>query len=183
MNAKVRLLEMGDLDNIMKWVNDEEVIKNFQNFDKKITREEEEAYLGRVLNSRDDKMFAIETENGEYIGNIGLHQINSKNKLGRLGIIIGNREYWGKGYAQSAINEVLRYAFEDFQLNKVWIMVFKENERMKYICKKAGFDIEGILRQEYSDKNGRYHDMVRMAILQEDYVRKKNEHRLLDVKV
>ena len=168
-NARIRPISLQDVDNIMKWVNDPEVIKNFQNFDLKITREQEIAYLEKMVTSNSDRVFAIEAEDGTYLGNVGLHGISSKNRLGRLALIIGNQAYRGQGYGQSAVCAVLKYAFEERNFNKVWLMAFQENERARHIYEKAGFHIEGVLREEYADRSGKFHDMVRMSILRNEY--------------
>src|SRR3989344_9343571 len=120
--AILRPLQITDLDNIMTWVNDPEVVRNFQNFDMKITKKAEKKFLEKILASKNDRMFAVETETGEYLGNAGIHQIHSKNRLGRLALIIGNKQHWGKGYAQSAVKVLLQYAFNVYDLNKVWLM-------------------------------------------------------------
>lgn len=168
-HAHIRPICLEDVDGMMTWVNNPDVVRNFQNFDKQFTRKEEIVYLEKMLASPNDRLFAIETENGDYIGNVGLHGISSKNKLGRLALIIGRQEYRGRGYGQSAVREALRYAFENYRLNKVWLVVFKENERAQHVYEKTGFNVEGILRQEYADRDERFHDMVRMAILRGEY--------------
>ena len=168
--AILRPLEIKDLDKIMEWVNDPKIVFNFQNFDLKITREAEKAYLEKILASADDRLFAIETENGTYLGNVGLHNISSKNKLGRLALIIGNKEFLGRGYGQSAIKELVKYAFDECGLNKVWLIVAKENEKAKHIYEKVGFAIEGFLEEEYADRLGKFHDMVRMRMLRREYI-------------
>lgn len=167
--ARIRPIRIGDVDSIMGWVNDPDVVRNFQNFDMKITREQEIAFLEKMIASSDDRLFTIGAEDGVHIGNVGLHGISSKNQLGRLALIIGRKEYRGKGYGYSAVKEVLRYAFDTHALNKIWLVVFKENERARHIYEKAGFTVEGILRQEYADRDGKFHDLMRMAILREEY--------------
>ncbi len=166
--VKLRPLERKDLDNMMAWVNDPEVIKNFARFSGEITREEEAGYLERMLASETDRVFAIENEEGDYLGNIGLHQIYWPARNARLGVILGNKAQQGKGYGQAAINEILRIAFNEHKLHKVWLMTFKENEKAQHVYRKCGFKVEGLLREEYILKE-RYHDMVRMSILEQEY--------------
>ena len=75
MKAILRPLAMSDLDNIMTWVNDPEVTRNFAKLDHKFTREEEHEYLEKLLADPKSKMYAVETEQGEYVGNVGLQEI------------------------------------------------------------------------------------------------------------
>ena len=114
--VKLRPLEMSDLDNIMKWVKDPEVTGNFANFNVPISRENEQKYLEKILASEVDRVFAIETATHEYIGNIGLHQIHWPSRVGRFALIIGDKEHWNKGYAESAVHSLLDLAFNRFSI-------------------------------------------------------------------
>ncbi|MFH1637085.1 MAG: GNAT family protein [Candidatus Woesearchaeota archaeon] len=175
-NVMLRPLNMGDLDNMMQWVNDSEIIGNFAVFNKKITREEEQKFLEKIIASENDRTFAIETEFGEYLGNVGINQIHWPSKNGRLAIIIGHKDQHGKGYGQSAIMEALRVAFEDYKLHKIWLIVFEENRKARHVYEKCGFKVEGILREEYWQK-GEYHNMVRMSILEDEFYKIKEDEK------
>ncbi len=166
----LRPLRMSDLDNVMTWVNDREVTKNLAKFNKKITRIEEKKFLRNLLKSKNDRVFSIENEDHEYIGQIGIHQIYWPARNGRLGTIIGNKNAWGKGHASRAIAKILTIAFKKLKLNKIWIICYTTNKRMQHICKKLGFKKEGILREEYFHKK-EYHDMIRMSILRKEWLK------------
>ena len=85
----LRALGIQDIDNVMTWVNDPEVVKNFQNFDTPITREKELEKLDMFINGGNDKLFSIFRKyDGAYIGQCGVSQISWKNFLGRLSVII-----------------------------------------------------------------------------------------------
>ncbi len=173
--ARLRSLRMDDLDNMMGWVNDPEIIINFQNFDMHLTREQEQKFLEGILASESDKMFAVEDENGFYLGNAGIHGISSKNRLGRLALIIGKKDTHGKGYGQSALKQLLQHSFEEYQLNKVWLIVMSENVKARHIYEKIGFVVEGRLEEEYADRNGNFHDMIRMRMLRKEYEQLKTQ--------
>lgn len=83
MKARLRPLSLDDLENIMLWINDSEVIGKFAAFAVPKTRIEEKRYLQKLLASKTEKVFAIESENGKYLGNIGLHEIDLKDKIAR----------------------------------------------------------------------------------------------------
>ena len=181
MNTTVRLLEMDDLDEIMKWVNDPEVIGKFATFKDPVTREQESKLLEQIIASEKDHLFAIENEYGQYLGNAGLHDINYNTRSGRLAIILGNKKYWGRGYAQSAVKETLKQAFEKYDLHKVWAIVMEPNKKMQHILEKCGFQKEGVLRDEYFSQ-GKYHNMVRMSILEKEYKTKYcTKYELMEV--
>ncbi len=161
---KMRTLKLSDINNIMTWVNDPDVVKNLQHFNKKFTRKDEEKYVKKILASKNDFVFSFfNRETEEYVGQGGIHQISWENKLGRLSIIV-KREYWNRGYAQEILPALINYAFEKLGLHKVWLMHWKENKKAGHLYKKLGFKREGVLKDEYFWK-GKYHDMVRMAIV------------------
>lgn len=167
VQAKIRPLEMKDLDNIMSWINDKTIVGEFANI-KPMSRESEQKFLEQILASETDKLFAIEAENGVYIGDVGIHQIDLKAGIGRLAIILGNPAYHGRGYAQSAVKEILRLMFEEYNFHKIWLMVKDGNQKGQHLYKKCGFKIVELLRGVYYN-NGKYYDMVKMAILKQDY--------------
>ena len=164
--ATLRPIEMSDLDNMMSWVNDTTVVGKFAKLKKEITREEELVFLENIIASESDKLFAIQTENGTYLGNIGIHEI--KNGEGRLALIIGNKDYWGQGYAQNAMYEIQRVAFDELNMFQLWLVVLEGNKKGQHIYKKAGFQQDAVLKDHYF-VNGKHHDMIKMSISEQEY--------------
>lgn len=165
-------LSAKDIDFVMAWVNDPEVIKNFQNFDKKISRAEESSFIKKLISSKNDRTFSIfKKDNKEYVGQISINQISWQNKLGRLSIFI-SRQHWGQGYGQEAIPLILKIAFNKLKLNKIWLIVYAENKKGLHLYRKIGFKKEGLLEEEYFWK-GKYHDMARMSLLRKDFSKNK----------
>lgn len=162
MDIKLKPLKLKDIDYIMTWVNDLEVIKNLQHFDKKFTRKNEEAYVKKILTSNNDFVFSI-FDGDRYVGQCGVHQIARENKLGRLSLVI-KKECWNNGYAQKVLPMLVDYAFTKLGLHKVYLMHWKENKKADHLYTKLGFQKEGILKDEYFWQD-KYHDMVRMAII------------------
>mgnify|MGYP001598161827 CR=1 FL=1 len=81
-------------------------------------------------------MLSIKDINDEYIGQVGINQIYWKSKLGRISIVIGNKKYQGKGYAQAALKEILKIALKDLKFHKVWVITVETNKKMKHLLKK-----------------------------------------------
>jgi len=167
-NVRIKPVSLNDINNIMSWINDPDVIKNFQHFGKKFTKQEELKFLKKVLANNTDYIFSIfKKGTNEYIGQSAINQINWQNKLGRLSLLI-KKEHWGKGYAQEVIPLLLEYAFKKLKLNKVWLMAYQSNKKGMHIYKKMGFKKEGVLQEEYF-WNGTYHTIIRMAMLASSY--------------
>jgi len=85
-----------------------------------------------------------------------------------VGIGIGEREYWGKGYGREAMNLVLRFAFESLNLKRVSLDVFEYNQRAYLSYCKCGFKEEGRMRQ-WMQRGGERFDLIFMGILREEW--------------
>lgn len=170
MKIHLRAFEKEDIDRIIKWVNDEAVTQYLSDtLIYPISRADEVRWLESVsMTNQREKIFAIETLNKELIGSVGLHNINWVERKAELGIMIGERELWGKGYGTEAIREVLRITFEKMNLNRVYLRVFENNPRAIRVYEKCGFRIEGSLRQDHY-YGRRYYNTLIMAVLKEEY--------------
>lgn len=161
---KKRPLKLKDVNFIITWVNDPDVVKNLQHFNKKFTEKDEKEYVKKILKSKSDFVFSFFNKDGDYVGQGGIHQISWENKLGRLSLVV-KKEHWNKGYAQEILPALIKYAFQKLELHKMWLMHWKENKKAYHLYKKLGFKKEGVLEDEYYWQ-GKYHDMIRMAIVQ-----------------
>lgn len=115
--------------------------------------------------------FAIEAD-GKYIGKCGLHNFRQADQTCELGIEIGDKAYWGKGYGREAVNLLLDYAFRLRNIRKVSLTTSSHNERAIRSYKKCGFVEEGRL-QEQQWVDGRYVDWVFMGIFRRDWEQEK----------
>jgi RimJ/RimL family protein N-acetyltransferase len=106
------------------------------------------------------------------IGIIGLDGILWTHGDCFVGIGLGERSYWGKGYGTDAMRIILRYAFTELNLRRVTLDVFEYNLRGVRSYEKAGFVIEGRERQVIR-REGRYWDLIFMGILREDWIKKE----------
>jgi RimJ/RimL family protein N-acetyltransferase len=122
--------------------------------------------------SYSDMGLAIETKDGQHIGNIGLHNGSPEDRTIDLGIMIGEKELWGKGYGTDALLTLARFAFEEMNLNRIGLDVYAFNERAIASYAKAGFVEEGRRRQDIY-KDGAYTDVVMMSLLREDWERQQ----------
>lgn len=165
---RLRPITTGDVDHMMAWVNDPEVTRNFATLSKTITREQELAYIERMIASENDRLYCIETLAGRYVGNVGLHQIYWAARNARLGLVVGAPWARGRGWGQQAITLICALAFGDLGLHKVWLVHYETNARMAHICQKLGFAVEGVLRDEYFHGAG-FHNMVRRSILEHEF--------------
>lgn len=117
----------------------------------------------------DELFFLIRTlEEDLTIGLIGLDGIQWVHGDAWVGIGLGEREYWGKGYGTDAMRILLRYAFEELNLHRLSLSVFEYNSRAIRSYEKVGFVIEGRARQ-FLNRDGRRYDMIFMGILRDEW--------------
>jgi RimJ/RimL family protein N-acetyltransferase len=168
----LRPLAESDVDHIMTWVNDPDVVGNLAAFaGEPFTREDELAWIRRTLGSTTDVVFSvIDSEGDRYLGQIGIHQIHARSRVGRLGVVIAARSDMGKGHGSAAIRALIDHAFGPLALHKLWVMMFAHNTRTRGICQRLGFIEEGVLREEYFHDD-RWYDMVRLSLLAREWPR------------
>ncbi len=108
-------------------------------------------------------------EDDRLLGDINLDVVNNWNgRNAFVGIGIGNRSDWGKGYGTDAMKIMLRFAFTEINLNRVMLNVFAYNPRAIRSYEKAGFQHEGRMRGALL-KDGKRYDMLYMSILREEW--------------
>ena len=120
-----------------------------------------------LIKGGDAIVFAIEAD-GEYIGNCELVEFNPINQTCKLGIQIGDRNYWGRSYGRDAVKLLLDYAFRYRNIRKVGLGVAANNERAIRCYHACGFVEEGRLRQEIWI-SGKYIDRILMGILRREW--------------
>ena len=116
---------------------------------------------------RDGTSFAIEAD-GVCIGQCALFQFDAVAQSCALGITIGDKGYWGRGYGSDAIRILLDYAFRLRNIRRVYLTVNSTNERAIGAYRRCGFVDEGRLRQHVWSA-GQYIDLVNMGILRDEW--------------
>jgi len=153
----------------MKWINDPEVKSNLL-MRYPVSQYQEERWIETALgtDNQRNKTFALETKDGVYLGGIGLHKIDWENSNAEVGIVIGKKEYWNKGYGTDAMMAILDFGFNQMNLHRIYLRVFEFNQRGIRSYEKCGFKKEGILRHDRY-REGRYYDTIMMGILKEEF--------------
>jgi len=171
--TRLRALEHDDLAHFVRWVNEPQA-RRFLAIRYPLSMTEEEGWWQNFSASKNNYIYAIEAQDGTYIGNIGLHDVEPENRRAMLGIVIGDHAYWGEGYGSDAIRAMLRWAFDYLNLHRVYLSVYAYNKRAIRCYEKCGFRHEGIMREaRYSA--GQYHDEWLMGILRREFLAEQKE--------
>ena len=167
--VRLRALESTDVERAFAWINDREVIR-YLDARYPMSHADEERWLGEAPTNgfANGVRLAIETKDGVHIGSLDLHAARPEDRKAGLGIMIGDKAYWQNGYGTDAIVTLLRFAFDEMNLNRVWLHVFEFNERAIACYQKCGFREEGRLRQHHFSE-GRYWDVLAMGVLREEF--------------
>ena len=168
----LRPLEESDIGPAyVSWLNDPEVTRFLVGSGKgQATEASVRAYFERFRqSSTTDFLFAIiDRATGSHIGNVTLNHVHPVHRTADTGIMIGNKAFWKKGYAYEAWRAVLEFAFGALELHKIIATSVAENGASIGTLKKLGFKEEGLFRQEQFVL-GRWHDVVRLGLLREEF--------------
>ena len=177
----LRPLEAKDLTGpYMDWLNDYEVTHFMETGSFPITADSLQKYVQAVAQSSQNVMLAIvERRMDKHVGNIKLGSIHWIHRRADVGIMVGDKKSWGKGYGYEATALMLSYGFRRLNLHKITLGVFADHGPAVRAYKRLGFVVEGTLR-EHLFRDGSFHDEYVMGILRSDYekqVRKQGSDR------
>lgn len=169
-NVSLRAVRRSDLPFFLKWYNDTEVLQ-YLIFYLPVTEMAREQWLEGLPDMRDRVDFIIEVtedNSAKPIGHCTLHDISAKDQNADLGIAIGEKDYWGKGYGTEAIQLLVNYGFKELNLHRISSRILEHNERSLRMHKKLGFREEGC-RRKARFKNGQFRHEIILGILREEW--------------
>ena len=161
----------SDVSYLLKWYNDYDLNRLAGWSSSKATVAKLKYNMSKSF-GYDPMNLMIDNEDSIPIGTIQLYDFNEQDKSCKLGIRIGDKNCWGKGYGEDAVNTILDYAFTKLDMYRVALRVYEYNGRAIRCYEKCGFHHEGRSRQS-AFIDGTYYDEVLMAILKSDYISRK----------
>ncbi|MDO8672295.1 MAG: GNAT family N-acetyltransferase [Dehalococcoidia bacterium] len=145
--VQLRDLHATDLDMVWKWRNDPDVTEFLSNL--RISRLQIDVWFKSYENGSHGRFFIVETKEGCAIGYTGVRDIDWHHRTAQMDIIIGEKAHWGRGYGQSAVLALLRFAFEQLELNNVCLAVLPFNDRAIRCYEKCGFNRAGFFPEKF----------------------------------
>ena len=130
--------------------------------------EKSEEWLREALKRQDHIFSIVDLATDEVIGRCLLFNLDQVNRQAMLGIVIGEKSYWSKGYGQEATRLLVDYAFNLLNLNSLMLGVFAFNTRAIQCYRNVGFKEIGRRRQARI-LGGQKHDAILMDILAEEF--------------
>jgi len=171
---RLRPVEKDDLPRYVKWFSDPDVRANLAHH-LPVSQAQEEKWFERNLQAGDTQSWAIDAQPDDmavgpwvHIGSCGLHEIDWRHRNAELGILIGARDFWNRGYGTDTVATLAGWSFNTLNLHRIFLRVFADNTRAIRCYEKVGFQHEGRLRQD-NFSNGAYRDTLLMGLLRSDW--------------
>jgi len=164
---RLRPFERSDIPLKVRWINDPEVYE-YLSYEVPLSVGRTEAWFQKAVTDPARRDFLIETLDGAAIGLAGLVQIDTRYRTSDFYVAIGERDFWGKGVALEAEALVIKWAFDNLDLHKVWTEAWVDNVAAIIVMKKLGFKIEGTFR-EHRYLRGRRVDVIRTGLLRHEF--------------
>lgn len=167
----LRFIEPDDLEAIREMSNDADQEYMIGGWSFPAAKRHQEDWYQRILSDRNNMRFAIEYENS-FVGLVTLTDIDWKNRKAESGIRLTLNAPKQKGIATDALNTMLKYAFQELNLERIYATVLEHNVASKKLHDKCGYVVEGTLRNSIY-KRGSYHNVYVMGLLKEDFLKKQ----------
>lgn len=169
MKVRLRPLEPADLEVARRWVNDPGIMRTVNRV-LPVTRHEQRRWYRQTVTSRDRVIFAVDTtgRRPRHIGIAALNPIDWRVRKAELMVYLGHPSSRGRGYGSAAVQALLRFAFCQLNLHRVYLYTLAGNLAAQRVFEQCGFRREGRQRDDvFQDR--RYEDSIRMAILAHEF--------------
>ncbi len=170
-------VSMEDAEKYVEWFCDFKMTDGIGKSGNIMTVEAEREWIEKTLKNNDLNFAIVNLENDELIGNCGIENVSHQDRIGTVGIFIGDENNRSNGYGTEALKLLLDYGFNYLNLNNIMLTVKSFNERAIKCYQKVGFKEFGRRRESYF-LNGKYYDDVHMDILasefKQSYIKNKN---------
>jgi RimJ/RimL family protein N-acetyltransferase len=165
----LRALEVDDLERTYQWHNDSDLYQSLTGTFRYVSQPAEEEWLSKKqgFSTREVSLAICLSGDSEHIGNIYLNNVDWVARHASVGVFIGNSDQHGKGYGQAAMRSLIKHAFEDLGLLRLYLFVLEDNKPAIRLYEKCGFVTEGRLRK-HAFKSGKHKDVLVMGLCADD---------------
>ncbi|NUT37595.1 MAG: GNAT family N-acetyltransferase [Hamadaea sp.] len=164
--VRLRAFEPEDADALWRWNHDPDVMRWMDQYHVNSLDQARRGLAELKRNEFGDVLYAVETlADAALIGLVQLRDVEPEVGAAELDIYLGEKDYWGKGYATDAMRTVCRYGFDAMRLHRIGLTVVDANEAARKVYAKVGFAEEGRLRDAFR-RDGRWYDKIVMGLLE-----------------
>jgi RimJ/RimL family protein N-acetyltransferase len=173
--VRLRAITREDLPVFVGWLNDPDVSRNISIYYVQSLEQEEKWFQDSLTHPVEEQALAIEIQdqdNWKLAGDVGFLNFDQHERSAELGIFIGDKTAWDKGFGTETMQLMVDYGFATLNLNRIYLRVYETNPRGMRCYEKVGFQLEGRMRQaHYLD--GKYIDVLLMSILKSEWIEQK----------
>lgn len=168
----LRRLLHDDLENLVKWLNDERITRFLQQGDTPPTIDKlKQDYDVDGMANHQIPFAVIDKKTNKHVGWTGLFEIGWISRYAEMRIFIGEKKFWGKGYATESQKLLIEYGFDKLNLHRIAAgtnieCVGEQKALQKLFMKKEGTSREVMYR------NGKYYDTVHFGIIKNEYLKR-----------
>lgn len=170
----LRAIEEKDLEFMRDMMNDSEIESLVVGWAFPVSGYQQKQWYLNNIENNNNLRFIIEDNNGEAVGLATLTDIDWKNRKAIHGIKLDNKNR-KRGLGTDALISIMRYAFNELQLNRLDASILEYNIASIKLHEKYGWKVEGKQRKAVY-KNGKYNDLIIIGILREDYEEISNKN-------
>lgn len=167
-------IEKEDNDRLRRWRNDPDIAIRFfsQDF---ISKEKQEEWFIKTISNPKELNWLIYRSNKflteHCVGTIALVNIDLRNRKAEYARLLIDKRYRNNGYAYEAEHEVMKYAFQYLNLNKIYCEAFVDNIEVIQLHHKTGFKDVGVLRNHIF-RDGEYRDVLVLELMRAEWLKK-----------
>jgi RimJ/RimL family protein N-acetyltransferase len=162
------LMEKDLTSSYLQWLNDEEVCRNNSHAVFPNTEQRMKTFYNSIQNQLNVVLAIIHSDTDRHIGNVSLQNINWISRNAEFAILMGEKDFWGKGYGKEAARLIMQYGFERLNLHRIYCGTLNGNSGMIKLAASMGMIEEG-RRREAIFKNGKYVDILEYGILYHEF--------------
>ncbi|MDA3850272.1 MAG: GNAT family protein [Spirochaetaceae bacterium] len=156
-----------DAENWVRWYNDIEISMPESNVYDVISLKSAKDMVADIQSIKANVLTVLDLETDKAIGLVEI-EANLVFRLANFGIVIGEKDYWGKGYGKEATQLALDFAFNFLNIHNIMLGVYAFNQRAYHLYKKIGFKEIG-RKREFQTLGGEKFDMIMMDLLSTEY--------------
>jgi [ribosomal protein S5]-alanine N-acetyltransferase len=166
----LRALTSADVgERYLSWMNDREVTQFLESRFVRHTIDSLHEYVDEMSARSDVLVLAIvELRDDRHVGNVKIGPVDVRHRTADLGLLIGEKDRWGKGYATEAIRLATRCAFEQLDVRKLTASCYSSNVGSVNAFRRAGWRYEGARPQQFLADDGSSQDQILFGVLQSD---------------
>lgn len=165
----LRRPEPRDVEQLYVYRNDWDVICTLGGFSRGYAMKDLTDWVEYHRTRGDEIIWTIaDLENDRCLGHVGLYKIDHRVRSAEFAILIGDKSRWGQGLGREITSAVLKFGFEQLNLNRIELTVLENNAAALALYRRLGFVQEGVQRQAQF-RDGQYLNVVQMGLLHQEY--------------